>query len=121
MDVLVNLLTAFVAFQHFAFMILEIFYWNKPLGMKVFRLEKNFADQSAALASNMGIYNGFLASGLVMTLITSHTVESYSYRIFFLVCVFVAGVFGAITVNRRILFIQGVPALLTLILFLMTI
>ena len=114
---LINGLTAFVALQHFGFMILEIFYWNKPLGRKIFQTEEDFANKSWALASNQGLYNGFLASGLSLTLVLSHTVESFPYRVFFLACVVVAGIFGALTVSRRILWIQSLPALITLVLY----
>jgi putative membrane protein len=107
---LANLLVAVVAALHVYFLILEMFLWTKPLGLKTFRKSPEKAAQSAVLAANQGLYNGFLVAGLVWGLVADDT----AVKVFFLVCVVVAGVFGAATVSRRILVVQAVPALLAL-------
>lgn len=105
-------LTALVAFEHLYFLVLEMFLWTKPLGLKTFGLTPEFAEQTAALAANQGLYNGFLAAGLIWGLTLKD--EGTSVRVFFLVCVVVAGVFGAATASPSILFVQGVPGLVAL-------
>jgi putative membrane protein len=101
-------LIAIVALQHLGFLALEMFFWDKPLGMKIFRLSPEMAAASKALAANQGLYNGFLAAGLVWALILG--AEGRAIAIFFLNCVIVAGVFGAATVSKRILYVQALPA-----------
>ncbi len=103
------------AILHFWFFILETFLWQKKLGMKVFKLEREFAKKSAALAANQGIYNAFLAAGLLWSLIANNP-EALHLKVFFLGCVVVAGIFGGITVSIRILFFQTLPAALALML-----
>jgi putative membrane protein len=103
-----QILIAFVALQHLGFLVLEMFLWDKPLGMKVFRLTPERAASSKALAANQGLYNGFLAAGLIWALILG--AEGRSVAVFFLNCVVVAGVFGAATVSKRILYVQALPA-----------
>ena len=93
--------------EHVAFMVLEIFFWQKPLGRRIFRRSVEDARTSAALAANQGLYNGFLAAGLAAALYFGDG----RFTLFFLGCVIVAGVFGAATVNRRIFFVQAVPAI----------
>lgn len=106
-----------ISVLHCYFMILEMFYWDKPYGMKVFGLTKEKATASKVLAQNQGLYNGFLAAGLFWAAIW----QNQSIAMFFLTCVFVAGVFGAYsTKNKRIFFIQGLPAFLTAIIILLT-
>jgi len=97
-------------------LVLEMFLWDKPLGMKIFRLTPERAASSKALAANQGLYNGFLAAGLIWALILG--VEGRAIAIFFLNCVVVAGVFGAATVSKRILYVQAVPAAIGLALVL---
>jgi putative membrane protein len=111
---LLNILIALVAALHAYFLVLEMFLWDKPFGRRVFRLTPELAASTKSLAANQGLYNGFLAAGLVwgLTLGTA----GRSIVIFFLACVVLAGVFGAVTVNRRILWIQAAPALVALIL-----
>lgn len=104
------LLTAFVAVEHVGFLILEMFFWTKPIGLKVFNQTPEAAGSSAVLAANQGLYNGFLAAGLIWALSTARP----DVAIFFLCCVVVAGVFGAMTVKPRIFLVQGLPALLAL-------
>jgi putative membrane protein len=105
-----------VMVEHVWFLVLEMFLWTRPLGLKTFRNTPEFARQSAALAANQGLYNGFLAAGLLWGLL--HPVAAMALQItaFFLACVAVAGIVGAITVSRRIFFIQAVPALAGLVL-----
>lgn len=105
-----------VAAEHLCFMILEMFFWDKPLGLKSFGLTSEFARTTKVLAANQGLYNGFLAAGLIWSLILGTGGGAVS--IFFLGCVIVAGVFGALTVRHTILFIQALPgaAALTLVL-----
>jgi len=99
-----------VALLHLYFLVLEMFLWTRPLGLKVFRQSLEKAEQSKVLAANQGLYNGFLAAGLVYGVATG----SREFELFFLGCVIVAGTYGAATVNRRIFFVQAVPALLAL-------
>lgn len=106
MTLLANALVALVAALHLYFLVLEMFFWTKPLGRKVFRLTPEFAEASKALAANQGLYNGFLAAGLVWGLVMGDA----PIKLFFLGCVVVAGVFGAATVGKKILFVQAVPA-----------
>lgn len=113
MNTLAQLLVGLVAAIHFYIVVLEAFLWRKPLGMKVFRTDPEFAARSATLAANQGLYNGFLAVGLVWGLIAQDPV-GFQFKVFFLLCVAVAGVVGAATVSKRILFVQTVPALAAL-------
>ena len=103
-----------VAILHLVFLILEMFLWTKPLGRRIFGLQREFAEQTAALAANQGLYNGFLATGLLWGLFSRQ--PSNEITVFFLVCVIVAGVYGGFTVKRTILFIQALPAAIALVL-----
>jgi putative membrane protein len=111
-----NIFVALVAALHIYFMILEMFLWTRPLGLKTFRNSPEKAADSAVLAANQGLYNGFLAAGLIWGLV--HGVPAFAFQIktFFLVCVIVAGIYGAATVSRKILFVQAAPAAIALIL-----
>ena len=113
-----NVLVALVALLHLYFLVLEMFLWDKPMGRRVFGLTPEFAAASKGLAANQGLYNGFLVAGLAWGL--SLGAAGRSIEIFFLACVVVAGVFGAVTVNRRILFVQAVPAAVALALVLLS-
>ena len=106
-----NILVGIVALLHIGFLVLEMFYWDHPVGRKRFGLTPEFSKESAALAANQGLYNGFLAAGLVWGLV----INSPSVKIFFLVCVVIAGVYGGFTARRTILYVQALPALLALI------
>ena len=110
-------LAALVAALHTYFLVLEMFLWDKPAGRKAFGLKPEFATATKALAANQGLYNGFLAAGLVWGLWLGATVGR-DILVFFLGCVLVAGIFGAATVSRKIFFIQGLPALIALVLLL---
>ena len=105
-------LIALVALLHLYFLVLEMFLWTKPTGRRVFNTTPEFAEASKVLAANQGLYNGFLAAGLIWGLTLGAT--GGPVLIFFLVCVVVAGVYGAATVNKRIFFVQALPALLAL-------
>lgn len=102
-----------VAGLHIYFMILEMFFWTRPLGMKIFRLKPDFAQASKMLAMNQGLYNGFLAAGLIWGLLADNNADAILN--FFLICIFLAGVMGAMTANMKILYIQALPALLALL------
>jgi len=110
-----NALVALVALLHVWFLVLEMVLWTKPLGLKTFRQSLEKAQASAVLAANQGLYNGFLAAGLLWGLVYPDPVPALHIKSFFLACVVVAGAYGAWSVNRRILFVQALPALLALI------
>ena len=103
-------LVVLVALLHLWFLVLEMFLWTTPKGRRAFGLSAEFAQQTRALAANQGLYNGFLAAGLIWGLWLG--AAGFAITLFFLGCVIVAGVFGAITVSRKILFIQAIPAAL---------
>ena len=113
-----SLAVALVAILHIAFLVLEMFLWEKPLGMRVFSQTAERAAMTRVLAMNQGLYNGFLAAGLIWGLMPD--ANNSGVRIFFLSCVIVAGVFGAATVSRRILWIQAAPAAIGLVLVLLS-
>jgi putative membrane protein len=117
MIMIANALVALVALLHVYFLVLEMFLWTKPLGLKTFRQTPEKAADSAVLAANQGLYNGFLAAGLVWGLLLG--AAGGPVKIFFLGCVIVAGVFGALTASRKILYVQATPAALALILLLL--
>jgi putative membrane protein len=111
-----NSLVALVAALHIYFLILEMFLWTKPLGLKTFRNSPEKAADSSVLAANQGLYNGFLAAGLIWGLIQSVPAFAFQIKVFFLLCVIIAGIYGAATVSRRILLVQAAPAAIALIL-----
>src|SRR5688572_22972853 len=115
METLSKILTVIVALEHFYFLYLEMFLWTAPTGMRVFGTTKEFAEQSKALAANQGLYNGFLAVGLLWGAVHRNFDVGQQIQIFFLACVIVAAVYGGMTAKRSILFIQGIPALIALI------
>jgi len=111
MSLTTQALIALVALAHLYFLVLEMFLWTRPLGMKVFRLTREKAESTKVLAANQGLYNGFLAAGLLWSIIG----ERRDVATFFLACVVVAGLYGAATVNKRIFIVQSVPALIALV------
>jgi putative membrane protein len=111
-----NILVALVAALHLYFLILEMFLWTTPIGLKTFRNSPEKAAASAVLAANQGLYNGFLAAGLIWGLVQGDPGFAFQLKMFFLLCVIVAGVYGAASVSRRILYVQAAPAALALIL-----
>lgn len=108
-----NGLVALVAIEHLYILVLEMFLWTRPAGLRAFGLTPEFAEQSAALAANQGLYNGFLAAGLIWSLVRKQ--DGFPIRVFFLICVIVAGVFSAVTAKPSILFVQAVPAIVALL------
>ncbi len=113
MGLISQLLIGFVALLHLYILVLEMFLWTSPKGRKVFGLTEEFAEQSKVLAANQGLYNGFLAAGLSWALLQGAT--GTTTAIFFLSCVLVAGVYGGITAKPKILFIQAMPAAVSLL------
>ena len=111
MSILANVLVALVALLHLVFLVLEMFLWTKPFGRRTFGLTAELAEASAKLAANQGLYNGFLAAGLIWGIVA----HSFEVKVFFLACVIVAGIFGAFTAKRSILFVQALPGALALI------
>jgi len=114
MKLLASIVTLFVAISHIGILILEMFFWNHPIGQKVFSMTAEVAESSSILAMNQGLYNGFLAAGLIWGLLS----KRIDIKVFFLCCVVVAGIFGGITAKTSILFTQGLPALVAVILVL---
>ncbi len=114
MSVAATIVIAIIALLHAYFLVLEMFLWTKPAGRRAFGLTAEFAQQSKTLAANQGLYNGFLAAGLVWGL--SLGVAGFGIKVFFLACVLVAGIFGGLTASRKILWIQALPALIALLL-----
>lgn len=110
-----TILVGLVALEHLYILILEMFLWTAPRTMKRFGTSAGFARESRSLAANQGLYNGFLAAGLVWGLVYPHADTGYQIQTFFLACVLVAALFGGLTAQRSILYIQGVPALAALI------
>ena len=103
-----------VAIEHIYILVLEMFLWNKPAGLRAFGQTQQMADATQVLAANQGLYNGFLAAGLFWGLAT----QNRTFMIFFLVCVIVAGVYGGLTAARKILYVQALPAAVALALVL---
>jgi putative membrane protein len=104
---------AFVAFLHLAFFVLESFLWTKPTGRRVFGLSAELAESTKSLAANQGLYNAFLAAGLIWSLVAREC--SFELKMFFLTCVIIAGIVGAITAKRSILFVQALPGAIALL------
>jgi putative membrane protein len=111
MPIVAVVLVVLVALLHLYFLVLEMFLWTRPLGLKTFRNTPEQAQATRVLAANQGLYNGFLAAGLLYGAITG----TRAFVVFFLLCVVVAGLYGAYSVNRRIFFVQALPALLALV------
>lgn len=111
-----NLTVALVALLHLYFMLLEMFFWDKPFGLRTFGLTREFAQASKSLAANQGLYNGFLVAGLAWGLYLG--TNGFAIKVFFLGCVVLAGVFGGLTANRKIFFVQALPGIVALSLLL---
>jgi putative membrane protein len=114
-----TVLTALVALLHIYFLVLEMFLWTKPAGRRVFRTTPEFAEASKVLAANQGLYNGFLAAGLIWALVTPAAYAT-QLALFFLACVLVAGIYGGFTANKRIWVLQALPAGIALAAVLLT-
>ena len=115
MSTAANVMVGLVALLHLYFLVLEMFLWTKPRGMRVFGTTPEYAAASKTLAANQGLYNGFLAAGLIWGFFAGDPV-----KVFFLACVIVAGAYGAATVNLRILWVQALPAAIALALVLIS-
>jgi putative membrane protein len=113
MILVANILVALVALLHVYFLVLEMFLWNTPYGRRTFQLTAEFSAASKVLAANQGLYNGFLAAGLFWGL--SLGSDGVAIETFFLICVIVAGVYGGYSVNRKIFFVQAIPAVIALV------
>jgi putative membrane protein len=111
-----NIAIGLLALLHAWFLVLEMFLWDKPFGRRVFKTTPEFAAASKTLAANQGLYNGFLAAGLVWGLVLG--AAGINVKVFFVACVVIAGVFGAVTVSRNILFVQALPGIVALALLL---
>ena len=105
--------TAIVGLLHLYFLVLEMFLWTKPAGLRAFGLTPERAESSKVLAANQGLYNGFLGAGLIWSSLLRPDLD---VMVFFLVCVIIAGIYGAITATRKILYVQAIPAIIALIL-----
>lgn len=112
MKLLAVTLTALVALEHIGILILEMFFWDHPVGQRIFGMTHEMSASSATLAANQGLYNGFLAAGLIWGLLAGRR----DIRIFFLACVVIAGIFGGLTAKTSIMFTQGLPAAIALLL-----
>lgn len=114
MFIAANIVITVIALLHVWFLILEMFLWTRPSGRRAFGTTQEFAQQSKVLAANQGLYNGFLAAGLVWGL--GLGADGFSVKIFFLVCVLVAGVYGGLTATRKVLLFQALPASIAIVL-----
>ena len=113
MKLIISILIVIVALEHIYFLILEMFFWTKPKGLKTFGLKKEQAESSKVLAANQGLYNGFLAAGLLWGLIS----DQISVVIFFLICVSVAGIYGSYSTQKsKLFYVQSIPAMIALLL-----
>jgi len=117
-NILIHSLIVYVIVFHVWAMVLEMFLWTKPLGRKTFGLSKEDAETSKTLAANQGLYNGFLAAGLVLSFFVANSDTAFTLKVFFLACVALAGLYGGITAKMSILFMQGLPAMIALALLL---
>jgi len=116
MKTLQIILVTIVALEHLYFMYLEMFQWTKPKGLKAFGLKKDFAEASRVLAANQGLYNGFLAAGLIWSLLEANDVFATCLSLFFLACVILAGVYGAWSTKKaKLFYIQAVPAIVAIV------
>ncbi len=116
MTISANILISLVALLHLYFLILEMFLWDKPAGLTIFRMSSEKAKITKVLAANQGLYNGFLAAGIIWGLLA----DGFEIKLFFLSCIIMAGVFGAFTVNRKIFYIQSLPAIAAALLLFMS-
>ena len=116
MSVIAGVLVALVAAIHLYIVVLEMALWTTPRGRAAFGTDAEFAEASKTLAANQGLYNGFLVAGLVWGLVA----DKYDVQVFFLICVIVAGAYGAATVSRKILYVQALPAAVALLLLVLS-
>jgi putative membrane protein len=112
MQIVANIVVAVVALLHVYFLVLEMLLWDKPFGLRTFGMTPEKAAATKPLAMNQGLYNGFLAAGLIWGLALGPA--GFAIKVFFLACMIVAGIFGAITASRKILWVQALPAVAAL-------
>ena len=115
MAIISTILVAIVALEHLYILVLEMFLWTTPRALNAFGMTLEFAEQTKALALNQGLYNGFLVAGLVWSLAHPNPATAFQLKLFFVLCVIVAAIIGSLSVQRSILLVQGLPALLALI------
>ena len=120
MDIIAKILVGLVALEHLYILYMEMFTWMTPRVRKSFGTTEDFAQASKTLAANQGLYNGFLVAGMIWGLLHPDPLVGEQIQIFFLACVLVAGVYGGLTVKRRILYVQALPAVLALLAVLLT-
>lgn len=114
MSLIANVLVGLVATLHAGFLVLEMFLWNTATGRRIFGMRREQAQATRVLAANQGLYNGFLAAGLIWGLLAD--THGLATKTFFLSCVIIAGIFGGLTASRRILLVQALPAAIALVL-----
>ena len=114
MKTIADIAVGLVALLHVYFLVLEMFLWDKPRGIKAFGFTEEYAKETKALGANQGLYNGFLGAGLLYSLVVDGE-PSFQFAVFFLVCVIIAGVYGALTASKRIIFVQALPAAIALV------
>jgi putative membrane protein len=119
MSLISKVLVALVAAEHVYILVLEMFLWTTPRGLRAFNITEQFASDTKVLAANQGLYNGFLAAGLIWSLLAPPAL-AMPLAYFFVVCVLIAGIYGGLTANKRILFIQALPALVAMIALVVT-
>lgn len=117
MRMVANIVVALVALAHVYFLVLEMFLWTGPMGLRTFGMTQEYANSTAVLAANQGLYNGFLAAGLIWGLLAGEM--GRALKLFFLGCVIVAGIYGGLTAKITILYVQAAPAALAMILVLL--
>ncbi|MBI5054523.1 MAG: DUF1304 domain-containing protein [Chloroflexi bacterium] len=113
MTLIANIFVGIVALFHIYFLVLEMFLWDTPRGRKSFGLTPEFAAASKSLAANQGLYNGFLAAGLIWGLVSG--ASGAAVKIFFLACVIIAGIYGSFSVSRKIFYVQALPAIIAMV------
>ena len=118
MFVIASIVVGLIALVHVYILVLEMFLWDKPAGLRAFGLSQQGATATKVLAANQGLYNGFLAAGLFWGLVLG--ADGRAVKVFFLGCVLVAGLYGAATAGRKILFVQAIPAAVGLVLVLLS-
>jgi len=116
MSLIANLVVAAVALLHVYFLVLEMFLWTRPQGLRTFGNSQAEADATAVLAANQGLYNGFLAAGLIWGLVQPIPGFAFEIKVFFLACVIVAGLYGGYSVKPKIIYVQAMPAAVALLL-----
>jgi len=115
MSIVAAVLTALVALLHVYILYLEMFLWTKPAGLRTFGMSQEKAEETKVLGANQGLYNGFLAAGLFWSLVHPSAMFAYELKVFFLGCVIVAALYGAWSASKKILFTQGMPAIIAMI------